>query len=33
MMDKGFNPEMLSSLMDQKDPTKMVKTFLRLGNP
>ena len=32
-MDKGFNPDMLSSLLDKNDPTRMLRTFIGLGNP
>jgi hypothetical protein len=29
---KGFNPDMLASLLDKKDPTRMIRTFIGLGN-
>ena len=32
-MDKGFRPEMLTELMEKGDPTRMIKTFIGMGNP
>jgi len=32
-MDKGFRPEMLTELMEKGGSTKMIKTFIGMGNP